>query len=50
MTRIPMIESMNPQDLSSPDCAGAAEPGLAVVIPAYNEGLVVSRMSPEGPQ
>ncbi len=45
-----MIESMNPQDLSSPDCAGAAEPGLAVVIPAYNEGLVVSRMSPEGPQ
>ena len=36
-----MIESMNPQDLSSPDCAGAAEPGLAVVIPAYNEGLVI---------
>ena len=45
-----MIESMNPQDLSRPESAGAAEPGLAAVIPAYNEGLVVSRMSPEGPQ
>jgi len=45
-----MTQSINLQDFSPRESTIAAAPALAVVIPAYNEGLVVSRMSPEGPQ